>query len=519
MARGIRMNVPKYRPKNIEQQAQTNLSRQQKLVEWAKKKQTSAAKHSQTTKNQKPTDNSKEVAQLKRQLEQVNQRFNREKSRLEKQNRQQAKQLKEIKKENHRLRLAAQQAEADKEATVTAVKEEMAAERAQLQQERDFLTSIGWDGSEDLAERYRRQTKLVDWWASQYLKSAAIFVRATSTGLANLDREQKLTHRFQVKSANLRRQIEQLKKENSQLQSKYDKLKTTAREQKKQLIQDSFVSIPQLFQQLLQRLSAETYLQYDDGMDQLTRKYQKLFNQVTTQSLQQASAKRKGKSYRMAYGYLKLTPDGPYIHDINQEHVFPLDVTENLVNSKEYVDGAPIKAARYKSTNNFYLVRIFTTLDRARAVSQRQQPAKKAKRETVPTTAPDQLIELTNPATLDWLRDKAVLVVGNKRAQAFADAMRPYVTVRLMDAYEANPKQVFAAMGPADFVFILIDSIPHAITDYTKDQPDLAPDQRKVQIFRNPSRDAGVARLNYLYATRKPAESEAGAADQQATTE
>ena len=49
------------------------------------------------------------------------------------------------------------------------------------------------------------------------------------------------------------------------------------------------------------------------------------------------------------------------------------------------------------------------------------------------------------------------------------------------------------------FVSILIDSVPHAITDYTKTQPSLAPTSRKVQIFRNPRREAGVIRLSYLY--------------------
>lgn len=51
-------------------------------------------------------------------------------------------------------------------------------------------------------------------------------------------------------------------------------------------------------------------------------------------------------------------------------------------------------------------------------------------------------------------------------------------------------------------VSILIDSVPHVITDYTKTQPSLAPTSRKIQIFRNPRREAGVIRLNYLYATR-----------------
>ena len=80
--------------------------------------------------------------------------------------------------------------------------------------------------------------------------------------------------------------------------------------------------------------------------------------------------------------------------------------------------------------------------------------------------------------------------------------LKPYVEVKLMDGYEDHPRQIFIAMKAADYVFILIDSVPHAITDYTKTQSDLAPGGRKVQIFRNPQPDAGLARLNYLYATK-----------------
>ena len=109
-------------------------------------------------------------------------------------------------------------------------------------------------------------------------------------------------------------------------------------------------------------------------------------------------------------------------------------------------------------------------------------------------------ITLTNKDVLEWAKPKTITVVGNKNTKPFTEALSEYVRkVRYYDAYEANPHQIYEAMDPSDYVFLLIDSIPHSVVFYTKNSTELNPSKNKVQTFKNPNKYDGVARLNYLY--------------------
>ena len=57
-------------------------------------------------------------------------------------------------------------------------------------------------------------------------------------------------------------------------------------------------------------------------------------------------------------------------------------------------------------------------------------------------------------------------------------------------------------MHRADYVFMLVGSVPHAMTVYTKGTNDLNENSDKVQTFDVPAKYDGVIRLHYLYANR-----------------
>ncbi|MDB6221946.1 hypothetical protein [Lactobacillus amylovorus] len=58
-------------------------------------------------------------------------------------------------------------------------------------------------------------------------------------------------------------------------------------------------------------------------------------------------------------------------------------------------------------------------------------------------------------------------------------------------------------MHKADYIFLLIGSVPHALTDYTKRTDDLNKNSQKVQIFDTPAKYDGVIRLHYLFVNSK----------------
>ena len=92
--------------------------------------------------------------------------------------------------------------------------------------------------------------------------------------------------------------------------------------------------------------------------------------------------------------------------------------------------------------------------------------------------------------------------MGNKYSDGFLREIKRYCDVQTFDAYTEGEKRIFNAMQGADYVFLLIGSIPHAITDYTKEISDLKPGNDKVQIFDIPAKYDGVIRLHYLYANK-----------------
>lgn len=105
-------------------------------------------------------------------------------------------------------------------------------------------------------------------------------------------------------------------------------------------------------------------------------------------------------------------------------------------------------------------------------------------------------VMIVNPNKLAWLYQQKVLLIGNKKIDPLVDQLRKYVNLTVMDAYEESLDLIFKRMWANDFIFVLLGSVTHAVTDYLKQHPEL---DERIQRFYRADANEGVRRLNYLY--------------------
>lgn len=65
------------------------------------------------------------------------------------------------------------------------------------------------------------------------------------------------------------------------------------------------------------------------------------------------------------------------------------------------------------------------------------------------------------------------MIVGNKYSVGFLNEIKRYCSVETFNGYEDGERRIFDAMHRADYVFMLVGSVPHAMTVYTKGTKDL----------------------------------------------
>ena len=141
-----------------------------------------------------------------------------------------------------------------------------------------------------------------------------------------------------------------------------------------------------------------------------------------------------------------------------------------------------------------------------KAIRVQSQAATFACSQVVPVVDQQQLaaaserVMIVNPNKLVWLANQKVLLLGNKKISPLVDQLRKYVELTVMDAYEDSLALIFKRMTASDFIFILLGSVPHAVTDYLKQHSEL---DTKVQRFYRADANEGVRRLNYLYENRR----------------
>lgn len=304
---------------------------------------------------------------------------------------------------------------------------------------------------------------------------------------ANWKGQQKANVTFQKQVAQQQNEIDQLRvdrsyfdKKISQHRKKNEELQAEFDRQIK--LQDT---TPDNWIDLLTRTCSTKNFNYYDNLDDLVEKYQDVLDQLLHQDQ---------TDYR--YGYLKVEDEHWYLHDINQGDDILVNISLDLVGDPNLASGATVRCRKEGKT---WIAEKIYSLP-VKVAKAKIAHEKKEKRNSHINN--DRKIMLTDPDELAWAKQQKVLIVGNKYSSGFLDELKKYCQVKTMDAYEDGLPKIFEAMNQADYVFILIGSVPHAVTDYTKQAEGLGVGEKKAQIFGTPAKYDGVIRLHYLYANK-----------------
>ncbi|WP_103660672.1 hypothetical protein [Lactobacillus sp. HT06-2] len=250
------------------------------------------------------------------------------------------------------------------------------------------------------------------------------------------------------------------------------------------------VSIETMISELSSRLSTTNIDSYRQ-LNSLVQKYDQIFDNFLT-------ANSHADAYR--YGYVeKLKDDGKYsflLHDINHDQTNTVKVPSTF---KANLGSNMVVRCQRNSLDQWEVDQVYQTISTSKTSLPKHHHHRSIKR--TDDNLPD--VYLTDKDELLWLKSQKLVLVGNKYSVGFLNELKKYCQVETFDAYEGREHQIFKAMRAADLVFILIGSVPHFITEYTRATTDLGKDSAKVQTFEVPAKYDGVIRLHYLYVNRK----------------
>lgn len=237
---------------------------------------------------------------------------------------------------------------------------------------------------------------------------------------------------------------------------------------------------------LIERCNEDNFDYYDD-VDKLIAKYQTVLNRLLKQ-----------RSTDWRYGYIEFDEGHCYLHDVNRADEIEVYVDPRLFMDPNLASGATVRC--HKTDDDLWLVeKIYRSYNGSlKTIVNRKRRQKSTKH-----MQNDHKIVLTDSDELVWLKDKKVLVVGNKFSSGFIDELKKYCQLKVMDGYEDGLHHIYNTMDTSDYVFLLIGSVPHNITEHTENTEGLQKDSPKVQIFDVPAKYDGVVRLHYLYVNRQ----------------
>lgn len=497
MSRNIKMYVPTNRQKVQETDKQKEKHRQE-LLKKARQAEKNRLKKPSTSSKSKKKDHNKETIRLKQQYQKIQQQIAVQEQKSNRQEQKYLKQIARLKKDNHQLRLQSQKSKLkidDRERSLESKEQkwqyQYLSQKDELASMRDRLAEIGWDPEKGLKlpEFYEEKEETFLWLTEIFMRSAKSFVEQRQS---YIDTKQKMRE-VQRDCNDYKKQLKQANDENEHLRHKIK-----VQNDKIEDYEDRYRSnnrAEALLMHLIDNLDSDTLGQYSK-LGELNQKFNEMFAKTVEQQDFQG---------QIIYGYLKIVNGRYYIVSVNNQEQYELDATEVQEKDKLFVNGSAIKAQARPRTPRYQLMRIYETIslnstdEIKRAIRKRSKKVKATHAERSSATPVNDAVEIVNPDKLAWLKQLTITVVGNKRVDPFVEEMRKYVRVRKFDGYEDQEKLIFKAINGSDYTFILIDSVPHSITDFTKHHAELMPGSGRVQIFRNPNRYSGVIRLNYLY--------------------
>lgn len=389
-----------------------------------------------------------------------------------------------LKKENKEIRLKNRQAKQDHEL----LKEKYQNQLDELNAEFFHEQELGkWFSQKDISD-IENLKKYVDKITDRYELMSLLFqvqVANNKKLFSDLMDQMNDNEKLENRVAKQDRQITDFNREREKTNKKLSLQKKKKRELKELYDQRVYLqntSPDRLINLLARRCSTKTFSYYDN-LNILVRKYEKVLDELVHEQHQ--------NDHR--YGYIKFTQEGYLLHDVNSGEDIQVGVLPHLLENPNFTDGSTVRCRKNK--NGWEVERFYFVSNKFAKPVVRKHKEKK----TIEHVHNDREIVISNLDELTWAMQKKVLVVGNKFSSGFLDELKKYCKLQVMDAYEDGLQQIFNAMHTSDYVFILIGSVPHVVTEYTKNMTDLNENSQKVQTFETPAKYDGVIRLHYLF--------------------
>ncbi|MBB1079133.1 hypothetical protein H5S09_03365 [Limosilactobacillus sp. STM2_1] len=554
MSRGIRMNVFANKAmlnkakKELSEHAKNSKSHKQELIQKYQQQAKHLSSKPATSKKKQDNNEIQKLRQQVRKMHQQQQKLSAEKAKIKQQA---TKQIRKLKHDNRNLRqqihdnqqkLDDQQIQNDKAAT------KLMGEYIEIASWLRLFEDLDIDPFNGKTVQYQLQDQYQQMMSSQIIMFK-ILQLAWSKAASLKDRARQYNH--------VHRQLDLANKQLVKLQAAYQHQADKARADKRKLhqaLQDAQIENERLrnryvngtkldnaFHIMFDQLSAQTVQQYGQ-LAPLIKQVMATFSKITIK-----------KDSPFIYGYYYQRDLKSYIGDKDGNHLQSIRMdgisTQKIIDLK---DGTAIKVQRVDK-DHYYLVntmpwvnqlfqyltdngafqpnklvpttgtvklsKLLSDKPAASSPKERSQPRvimgeivsltntkittqirvmKYVSPKSVKIVSADK-VEIINPDKIAWLYSKNVLLVGNKKVNPMVIQLRKYVNLSVMDAYEDSLELIFTKMQAADYVFILLGSVPHALTDYLKHHQELG---QKVEYFYRANANEGVRRLNYLYMNR-----------------
>lgn len=393
-----------------------------------------------------------------------------------------------LKKKNKEIRLNNKQAKQDNNLLKEEFQKKFDELNSKNSREEKLNTWLDQNNINDVKELQKYVNNLTD----QYELVSLLFqVQAEKNKdlFGNLMDQLQNNRKLQKEIDHQNRQLKVLNKEKEEVYKKISLQKGKNKELKEYINQQIHLqnAMPNsLIDLLINRCSEKNFSCYDN-LDNLIRKYQSVLDNLVHQ--------QQNNDYR--YGYIKSTDKQWLLHDVNTDNDISVGVNSHLLQSPHLITGATVRCR--KTNDSWEVEKLYYLPDKVNKTARTKHKHKKS----VEHVHNDREIIITNLNELKWAMQKRILVVGNKFSSGFLDELKKYCHVQVMDAYEDGMQQIFKAMHKSDYVFLLIGSVPHAITDYTKNTDDLNENSQKIQIFDTPAKYDGVIRLHYLFSNSR----------------
>ncbi|MDW3022628.1 hypothetical protein [Ligilactobacillus salivarius] len=499
MSRTIKMNLFNPSKKLIEERKESQNKqkehRKELISKWKQKQKNThtdkKVKPKQIKKAKQPVITDNKYLKLEKQLAEANREIAKSKRIISRQKNK----IKQLNRENQRLTTSQNEEARKLRNEARKILSDVAEKNKEYLDLQQHLIDLGCDLETPLLEEIVKRNHIIN--ALVKLNQSNYHNRIQS--LIKLDSYLKELKNVRTKYQKTSTKLKNLEHKHEQYLNESQRTINNLQLQKQALLKNKSlksISTQAVISNLINRLNTETFDDFGDLIS-LYSMYQKVYYQKFEFENQT----------NILYGFIQVIEESDnkkYIfHDNNGITTTTVHLPKHI-NPKRITDGIAAKVI-LEEDSSVSLIKIYPLIktDHNLDSNRKFNPKilKHLKSPDLKVNLPSsKTITLTNKDVLEWAKTKVITVVGNKNTKSFVEVLSKYVKkVRYYDAYETNPHQVYEAMEASDYVFLLIDSIPHSVVFYTKNSAELNPDKSKVQTFKNPTKYDGVARLNYLY--------------------